>query len=36
MKNLGLINLGSVFWNLSPAELIKHAILIYEGELTTS
>lgn len=36
LKKLGLINLGSAFWNLSPAELITHAILNKEGELTDS
>lgn len=36
LKHLGLINLGNIFWNLSPAELIKHAILNHEGELTAS
>ncbi len=36
MKHLGFINLGNIFWNLSPAELIKLAILNNEGDLTDS
>ncbi len=36
LEHLGLINLGGIFWNLSPADLIKHAILNNDGDLTAS
>ncbi|MFA5573711.1 MAG: phosphoenolpyruvate carboxykinase (ATP) [Brumimicrobium sp.] len=33
-KDLGLNNLGNLYWNLSPAELIEDTILMGEGVLT--
>ncbi|MBW7868320.1 MAG: phosphoenolpyruvate carboxykinase (ATP) [Brumimicrobium sp.] len=35
-KSLGLHNLDSVFWNLTPAELVEDTILMGEGRLTDS
>lgn len=37
LKNdLGLTNLDTIFWNLSPAELVEHSILLEEGVMTDS
>ena len=33
-KSLGLENLGNVFWNLSPAELVEDTVLMGQGVLT--
>lgn len=35
-ESLGLHDLGNVFWNLSPAELIEDTIILGEGRLTDS
>lgn len=35
-EDLGLKNLGNVYWNMSPAELVEDTILLGEGILTDS
>lgn len=35
-EDIGLGNLGNVFWNMSPAELVEDTILMGEGVLTDS
>ena len=32
-EDLGLKNLGNVYWNMSPAELVEDTILLGEGIL---
>jgi phosphoenolpyruvate carboxykinase (ATP) len=32
--DIGLENLGNVYWNLSPAELVEDIVLLGEGVLT--
>lgn len=34
LENHGLTNLNSVYWNLSPADLVEHAIRRQEGILS--
>jgi len=36
IANLGLDNVGSILWNLEPAQLIEETILRGEGELTST
>lgn len=35
-SDIGLDNLGNVFWNMSPAELVEDTILLGEGVMTDS
>lgn len=35
-ESIGLDNLGNVFWNLSPAELVEDTVLLGQGVLTDS
>ncbi|RFC54901.1 phosphoenolpyruvate carboxykinase (ATP) [Brumimicrobium aurantiacum] len=35
-SDIGLDNLGSIFWNMSPAELVEDTVLLGEGVLTDS
>jgi len=35
-SDIGLGNLGNVFWNMSPAELVEDTILLGEGVMTDS
>lgn len=35
-KDIGLGNLGNVYWNMSPAELVEDTILLGEGIMTDS
>ena len=35
-EDIGLGNLGNVFWNMSPAELVEDTILLGEGVMTDS
>src|SRR5690349_4188923 len=36
LEEYGLVNLGNVNWNLSPAVLIEHALARHEGELASN
>ena len=36
LKSIGLKNLGDVYWNLEPAELIEHAIVNDQGVFTNN
>src|SRR2546421_464641 len=36
LEEYGLVNLGDINWNLSPAELVEHAIVRKEGELAAN
>jgi len=36
LEEYGLVNLGNVYWNLSPAVLIEHALARHEGELASN
>ncbi len=36
LEDYGLVNLGTIHWNLSPAELVEHALARKEGELASN
>src|SRR5256886_16540892 len=36
LEEYGLVNLGNINWNLSPPELVEHALARGEGELASN
>jgi len=36
LEEYGLVNLGTINWNLSPAVLVEHALTRKEGELAAN
>ena len=36
LEEYGLVNLGTIYWNLPPAVLIEHALLRKEGQLASN
>ncbi len=36
LEEYGLVNLGTIHWNLSPSVLIEHALTLQEGKLAAN
>ena len=36
LEDYGLVNLGTINWNLAPAALVEHALARQEGELAAN